>query len=204
VSLPEVYHLRMSRREIVENTVLGVGLILAFALIVVAGFAAFFLAIRAAGVIATFFFPGIQLQKDVVFYGSMTTCLLVSAVRYLRERHWRWAFLTISASASLGLMALNNFLHAKEFDGVSFTFLILCSLPVESDAGTDLERRWFFINASAIAAVCVLITGLLGSGEMGQIASYCLTVAFWVWAIAAFCRRWLSNHSDSGSLSTTA
>jgi hypothetical protein len=187
----------MSRREIVVNTLLGLLLISALGLPFLLAFAA----LKGADLVITSFWPQLAHSQDAVFLGFMALGVLASAIMHSRKRHWRSGFLSFAALPMILSIWFAGAHSSFGLNGVYQFVIILAALFMPLDSAPT--RFQFFAAASAISAVIAVNTGLLGSGVMARIVSFCLLSGFFLWFVIE-ARRNSSSTENRGLFPTSA
>ena len=183
------YDLRMSRREIALNTLLGAALILTFAAFVVVGLGATLLAFNLVGVAEKHFLPGLARPGDATYYGIFCVWSLIAGTGHLRKRRWLNAFVSIAG----GAMILSIFFARPDSAlGPSGPLQILVILPIlATPTDSCLTRFRFFSAVSLISAVVAVNTDLLGSGAFARIAADWVLVGTIGWFARDVLQRWI-------------
>jgi len=185
----------MSLRGAIVNTLLGILLVAVFLLpfllyVLLAGYA-----LHALELGVEYFSPGADKSLFLVV-GVFLGLSLVSTVQSARKRHWQSAFLSFAMLPVLASMWLAD--PHSPF-GLHANFWIFGLLPIFAiSEGPGRTRSRFFLTASAICAVIVVNTGLLGSGSLAQITADCVLAGLIIWLAVDARQRW-GDQRDTGS-----
>jgi hypothetical protein len=164
----------MNWREIAVNALLGVLLVLIFAIPFALGIFALGFVFSAVDLTIKHFLPGFGRHSDLAFYGFVCIWSLISGIGHLRKRLWSSAFLcfaVIPATVSFVLAASGS---AFGDDKLFVMIWILIILLTSRSRPTRLE---FMESALVIAASFAINTGLLGSETVARLAMYCVILA---------------------------
>jgi hypothetical protein len=167
----------MSRHDIIVNTLLGLLLVAAPALLFFLAFAV----LKGAGLVIASFWPQVAHSQDVALLGFMALGALASAIRHSRKRRWHNAFLSFAA---LPMFLSIWFAGAHSSFGLNGDWLIaglLFAFFIPPDSAPT--RFQFFVAASAISAVVAVNTGLLGSGFLARIVADCALAGYLAWFV---------------------
>jgi len=164
----------MSRYTVV-NTLLGSLLLATASLIFLFFVAVAWLGISAIGYLAGLFFPGVAFPASLALFVIYGAWSLTAAVRHLRRRLWRNAFLCLTVFPVITFAWLAHPfspIGAGNFVLLWFIFIVLFT-PEES----LIPRAEFFLAAFVVSAFVIAASGLAGSGELFHIVLNCARLA---------------------------
>jgi hypothetical protein len=194
---------RLSRREIAVNTLLGIFLVSVFLLPLL-------LALFVAGYVLQVvdrwmkpLLPGTVHSELVLFYFLLCGLSFFLGVAHMRRKNRRNAFLSF---AFLPMIASMWFAHPHSVLGLNsafwqWPFFLLISIQMDSLL-TWLE---FLVGAATVAAAVAINTGLLGAGPLFHVASECViagVAGIFVWSMVRFSRQVRKPEPEPPSLST--
>jgi len=162
-------------RDTAINVLLGVTLILAFALPCLALAFAFHgldLALR-------YFFPKIKDSTNLLITVGFIFSFLMTGTQQLRKRLWTNAFLSLSAAAIVLLLRL---LPAQPpFSGLSSVWFVALFIALYF---TRIPSRAEFIGAATMIALSFAVqAGLLGSGSLSVFVKTSVVLAACAWIL---------------------
>jgi hypothetical protein len=160
----------MNRRDLAINTLLGLLLVLIFAVPLALGIVALGFVSNAVDLTVKHFLPGFLRHSDLAFNGLWSVCFLVLGFVDLHRRRWLNGFLCFAAVPMILSFAFGT-------TGVAFgdgSFLTLCWYLVIMTPGRPERRSAFMACAFGVTATFAINTGMLGSGTVARIMSYCV------------------------------
>ena len=163
----------MNRREITVNTLLGLLLLLAFAIPVVVLVIAVGFALQAVDLFVAHSLPQLVHSWDVEFYGFLCLWSLISGVGHLRKRRWTSAFLSF---AIIPTIISTWFSVVRSPLGNQGIFLWPWCLIIFNSSDSVLTRLEFMLSSLFVSAGIAVNSSLLGSGALARATSWMVLV----------------------------
>jgi hypothetical protein len=170
----------MSRRDIVVNTLLGLLLLLIFAVPCVL-FVVVLSYLLQGGILAVkHFWPAIPNPPEIAIFGLLLVVSLVSGVRQLRKRDWTGAFLSFVIFPTMLSMWLSHIhtLVGGHASGLAPGAILLVISILPGDR--PMTRFKFVTGASLVGATVAVNTDLLGSGALGRLVAGCVVIGIFL------------------------
>ena len=176
----------MSRSDIVVNTLLGILLLLVFFVCFTAISLVFVFGFIGLDWFAHRMFPGWALPAGASVFAAWILWSAWCAIRDLREKHWRNAFLFFVSAPLVGLAWFTPFRSSLRAKGnaLVFWFPVIAIVAIASDK--TLGWLKFSLAAVLAAAVVLASSGLLGDGILAHAVANCAVVVAIAWWFAAF------------------
>jgi hypothetical protein len=198
-SRAQEYDLRMSRREIATNVLLGLILLVVFAIPVVAVVAAVGYLFLAIGAPLTHYLSRLGLPEDVLLYGFLSVAAIWGGVSHLRKRQWVNAFIVlmvVPVIVSTVFAVVRSPLDGSRFPWIWLVIMVL--LP----SASSLTRLEFMLSAFVAGGAFAVNTGLLGAGTPARLTTDCVLVGAFILA-AVYLRRQRAELASPQAVSST-
>jgi hypothetical protein len=185
----------MSRRDIVVNTLLGLFLLLVFALPVVLAVVAGAYVFAAVDRSVRHFLPGTAHPESVAFLCLFSLASLVYGIGHLRRHRWMSAFLFFAMFPMILSVWFAKVHSSFALDRSFWMFSLFPILAISKDFPPT--RSQFLVGASTITTVVAINTGLLGSGPIARIAADCVLTGLFIWFVIYVRQSWSSKNPGS-------
>jgi hypothetical protein len=179
------YDLRMHSRETAVNLLLGVVLVLIFAVLVGAVVATFGIVLYATDLVVKHVFPGLARSWNAEFYGVPCLWSLIAGIGHLRKLRLRNTFLSLAIIpmiVSVWFASPNSPLRDNAF--FMWPWFMVLLIPADS----LLTKLEFTLGGFVVTTTFAVNAGLLGSGTFARVATDCVFVAVFALVVVYFRR----------------